>query len=254
MALMSFPLGSLRGDGAPRRRPAPAPPARRRWRRKAWLFVGGLAWLLFLLAMVTHDAADPAFTTSGSGEPVRNRVGLLGARVSDMALFLFGFSAWWLVPVALRAWLSSLATVLRTAPSAATRRRAGASGSGWRCCWRPVARWSGRGCTASRRTCPAMPAACSAGHSGRCRCAGWVLPARACCGSRSAWPARRWRCASRGWASPRPSASASTRLRERLHGQREQAEDRRLGEMAAREREHVVEVQRREEDEAHCRW
>ena len=36
-----------------------------------------------------------------------------GARVSDIALFLFGFSAWWLVPVALRAWLSSLAVALR---------------------------------------------------------------------------------------------------------------------------------------------
>ncbi len=69
-------------------RPAAVP-----WRRKAWLFIGGLAWLLLLLAMVTHDAGDPAFTTSGSGEPVRNRVGLLGARVADMAYFLFGFSA-----------------------------------------------------------------------------------------------------------------------------------------------------------------
>ena len=69
--------------------------------------------MLFVLAMLTHTAADPAFTTSGTGDLLGNKVGHLGARVSDVALFLLGFSAWWLVPVALRAWLAG-AQVART--------------------------------------------------------------------------------------------------------------------------------------------
>ncbi|MFY9514359.1 MAG: DNA translocase FtsK 4TM domain-containing protein [Rubrivivax sp.] len=62
---------------------------------------------------MTHDAGDPAFTTSGRGAAVLNKAGLLGAWISDLAYFLFGFSAWWLVPVSLRAWLSVLAHTLR---------------------------------------------------------------------------------------------------------------------------------------------
>ncbi|KPF50777.1 cell division protein FtsK [beta proteobacterium AAP121] len=107
---MSFSLGTLRGDSnavSPRSAEVP------RWRQQALLMAGALAWLLFVLAMVTHHAGDTAFTTSGTGEALRNKAGLLGARVSDMALFLLGFSAWWLVPVALRAWLSALARLLR---------------------------------------------------------------------------------------------------------------------------------------------
>jgi DNA segregation ATPase FtsK/SpoIIIE, S-DNA-T family len=118
---MTFPLGSLRADGAiDGPRPSAAPAAR--WRRQALLIAGGLAWLLFALALATHHSGDPAFTTSGSGAAVHNHAGLLGAHIADFAYFLFGFSAWWLLPVALRAWLSSLALALRdrrAAPEAA---------------------------------------------------------------------------------------------------------------------------------------
>ncbi len=109
---MTFPLGTMRADGAALAAPAgtEAPP---RWRHKLMLIVGAVAWLLLVLAMLTHQGSDSAFTTSGTGEPLANKVGLLGARVSDLLYFLFGFSAWWLVPVAARAWLSSLANLLR---------------------------------------------------------------------------------------------------------------------------------------------
>ena len=116
MPAMSFPLGSLGGEAGAASVAAPAvAPA---WRRQALLLLAALAWVLFVLAMLTRDAADPAFSTSGTGEALRNRAGLLGARVADLALFLFGFSAWWLVPVALRAWLSALARQLRAAQAA----------------------------------------------------------------------------------------------------------------------------------------
>ena len=112
MPVMSFPLGSLQADGSGAVA-SPMAGAGPRWRQQLLLVLGALAWLLFTLALATHDARDTAFTTSGTGEPLRNVVGVLGARVSDIALFLFGFSAWWLVPVALRAWLAALAVSLR---------------------------------------------------------------------------------------------------------------------------------------------
>jgi S-DNA-T family DNA segregation ATPase FtsK/SpoIIIE len=113
---MTFPLGSLAsGDGASRSarassRTAAAAP---RWRTKLALVAGAVLWLLLMLAMLTHDPNDAAFSTSGNGAPLHNKAGQLGAWVSDLVLFLFGYSAWWLPVVGLRLWLSSLAQWLR---------------------------------------------------------------------------------------------------------------------------------------------
>ncbi len=127
---MSFPLGSLLGGDAaageaatppkPARRSATlkreAPPpsaASRLLRTPLWLALTAFALALLVLAMATHDLRDAAFSTSGQRELVGNRVGALGAWLSDGLLFLFGFSAWWLPLLALRAWLRSLAGLLR---------------------------------------------------------------------------------------------------------------------------------------------
>ncbi|MBN8509566.1 MAG: DNA translocase FtsK 4TM domain-containing protein [Burkholderiales bacterium] len=121
---MTFPLGSLRADGAAAgtltrpgvvpSAPAPMPlTAAARLRRQALLAASGVLWLLFLLALATHHAGDPGFSTTGDGAALRNKAGLIGAWVADFGLFLFGVSVWWLVPVSLRAWLSALARTLR---------------------------------------------------------------------------------------------------------------------------------------------
>jgi S-DNA-T family DNA segregation ATPase FtsK/SpoIIIE len=125
---MTFPLGSLAPSaGASRSARAPAAAAPR-WRIKLTLVAGGVMWLLLLLALTTHNATDPSYSFSGTGAPVQNKAGQLGAWVSDLALFLFGYSAWWLPVVGLRLWLSSLAQWLRTdepadahQPTASTR-------------------------------------------------------------------------------------------------------------------------------------
>ena len=124
---MSFP-GSLLGggdDAAPAERPAPArkskkaaPPAApptppSPLRTPLWLLIGALVWCLVLLAMVSHDRADAAFSTAGTSAPAHNRVGALGAWISDLMLFGFGYSCWWLMLISLRAWLSGLARMLR---------------------------------------------------------------------------------------------------------------------------------------------
>ncbi|MFZ2649592.1 MAG: DNA translocase FtsK 4TM domain-containing protein [Burkholderiaceae bacterium] len=83
----------------------------------AWIALSAVLWLLALLALVSHDAGDAAFTTSGSGPATRNLVGVLGAWFSDLAFFCFGYSVWWVVAVAARVWLGVLALQLRDAPS-----------------------------------------------------------------------------------------------------------------------------------------
>jgi S-DNA-T family DNA segregation ATPase FtsK/SpoIIIE len=127
---MTFPLGSLRSEassssasgaaghsatytrsGAAESGDAAAHPAH--WRAQLMLIASGALWLLALLALVTHNAADPAFSTSGAAALAHNKAGTLGAWFSDLAFFLLGYSVWWLVAVSLRAWLSALARVLR---------------------------------------------------------------------------------------------------------------------------------------------
>jgi S-DNA-T family DNA segregation ATPase FtsK/SpoIIIE len=123
---MTFPLGSLREGGGSslvssaaglkrdgsRRAAVPHDPAG--WRAQLGLLIGAVLWLLAVLALATHNPADPAFSTSGTAAVTLNKAGALGAWFSDLAYFLFGYSIWWAVAVALRAWLGALARVLRT--------------------------------------------------------------------------------------------------------------------------------------------
>ena len=246
---MSFPLGSLQGDlgGAPAA--GAAADASAPWRRKAWLGLGALALLLFFLAMATRHAGDPAFSTSGTGEPVRNAVGLLGARTADLALFLFGWSAWWLLPVAGRAWLGALARTLRGEPAPARAARARvAVGLVLLLAASCALEWS-----RLYRFEAALP-----GHAGGVL--GWWLGPLSMqwlgfVGSGVLWIAALVAGLSLAlrfsWLAVAESLGAAVdRLRERRAETRERAEDLRLGEMAAREREHVV-VEERQAVEEH---
>ncbi len=121
---MTFPLGSLgsgtsaaSAEGAYTRKPArkiatpAAPPA---WRAQTVVLFGAVLWLLALLALATHNAGDAAFSTSGSSLVTQNRAGVIGAWFSDLAYFAFGYSAWWIMAATLRAWLGTLARLLRS--------------------------------------------------------------------------------------------------------------------------------------------
>jgi DNA segregation ATPase FtsK/SpoIIIE, S-DNA-T family len=111
---MTFPLGSLSADGgAASAGQSAAGAASMPMRRQLWLLGGAVLWLLAMLALITHHGADPGFSTSGTGEPLRNKAGQFGAWASDFALFLLGHSVWWLPLVGARAWLSALARSLR---------------------------------------------------------------------------------------------------------------------------------------------
>ena len=124
---MTFPLGSL-GAQAGRLAGAGGSRPRPRGRRGLVLLGTGALWLLLVLALLTHSAADPGFSTSGAGAPVHNRAGAAGAWAADLALFLFGFSVWWLVLAAAARWVAALGDWLRAeAPQAGSAASAAAA-------------------------------------------------------------------------------------------------------------------------------
>ena len=247
---MAFPLGSLRGDSAAAAlasaRVGATATTAPSWRRKALLFVGALGWLLALLALLTYSAADPAFTTSGSGEPLHNKAGHLGAHLADGAYFLFGFSAWWLVLVALRAWLAALASLLRgeAAPTHAPR---------WQF-WLGLALLMAASCsleyTRLYRLEPWLPG--QAGGVFGYLLGGLSVRGLGFAGSGVLWIALLVAAASMAlrfsWLQVAEAIGAGfDALRERRQGVRERAEDLRIGEQALREREQLVEEQRHED-------
>ena len=242
MPIMSFPLGSLQGDTATLdgRAAGGNPPAA--WRKQALLIATGLAWVLCTLALVTYNAADAAFTTSGTGTPVLNKVGLLGSRAADLAYFLFGYSAWWLVVVALRAWLGALAGTLRPETSTPHRRDWTVwAGLGLLLAASAALEW-----TRLYRWESLLP-----GHAGGVL--GYLLGPLSMrwlgfAGSGVAWIALLVVGSSLAlrfsWVQLADTVGERLdALRQRHLGRREAQEDRRMGEQALREREQIVEVQ-----------
>jgi S-DNA-T family DNA segregation ATPase FtsK/SpoIIIE len=74
---------------------------------------GFVLLVLWLVALLTYSPLDAAWSNSGTGGPVLNRVGRLGAWLADLSYFLLGFSVWWCLAAGLRAWLTSLAHWMR---------------------------------------------------------------------------------------------------------------------------------------------
>ncbi|MEJ5990716.1 DNA translocase FtsK 4TM domain-containing protein [Ramlibacter sp. PS3R-8] len=84
-----------------------------RFAHETALVLTAVALVFWLAAMISHSSLDAAFSTSGDGGPVNNWGGRLGAWLADACYFLFGYSAWWGVAAGVRAWLASLARWMR---------------------------------------------------------------------------------------------------------------------------------------------
>ncbi|MVW77504.1 DNA translocase FtsK 4TM domain-containing protein, partial [Bordetella sp. 02P26C-1] len=84
-------------------------------REARWILFAALAaWLTLVLA--TWSPSDPGWSHSVTNEAIHNRGGMFGAYLSDILLYLFGFSAWWWVVLLLqrvRAGYRRLASHLR---------------------------------------------------------------------------------------------------------------------------------------------
>jgi len=65
-------------------------------RESRWLLVVALLGYVALV-LGSYAKTDPGWSFSGSGEPIVNRGGHVGAWLADLLLYLFGVSAWWLV-------------------------------------------------------------------------------------------------------------------------------------------------------------
>ena len=268
---MTFPLGSLQAEGAPN---APDVPVRKSSRKAAtaaatspksserqaprlrrWgVVAGGVAWLLVALAFVTHSPSDAAFSTSGAGVGIANKAGAFGAWLSDIALFMLGYSAWWLPVLGLRLWLSSLARLLRVSRPDAPPEAPRVTRPTWMfwaglllllCAsasleWTRLYRWE-----------PAVPG----GHSGGV--IGYVLGPLSVqllgfAGSGVVWIVALMLGLSLAfrfsWARAAERIGGFVmNLREARVERRERAEDIKFGELALREREATIEVDRAEQ-------
>ncbi len=118
---MSYSLHTLHNPTDTASRPQP-PSGVRRFAQEIALVLGFLALVFWCLALFTHSAQDAAFSTSGTGGPIRNWGGRLGAVVADASYFLMGFTVWWCVAAGIRVWFSALAQWLQ-AESIATPAR-----------------------------------------------------------------------------------------------------------------------------------
>ena len=98
---------------------APAVTGWQRFLQEIALSLGFVFLLFWLVALLSHSAQDPAWTTSGSSATPHNWGGRIGAAISDLGFFVAGYSMVWCYLAALIAWLKALAARLRSADSPA---------------------------------------------------------------------------------------------------------------------------------------
>jgi S-DNA-T family DNA segregation ATPase FtsK/SpoIIIE len=65
--------------------------------REAACIVGALLVVALAAFLATFDRADPGFSHASTPGEIHNAGNIVGAWIADALLFLFGFSAWWLV-------------------------------------------------------------------------------------------------------------------------------------------------------------
>jgi S-DNA-T family DNA segregation ATPase FtsK/SpoIIIE len=107
---MTYSLNTLNAD-----RSTAGPAGVSRFAQEIGLVLGAAALAFWLLALLSHSLADPAWSTTGTTTEVGNWGGRLGALLADWSYYLLGFSVWWLFLAGVRAWLSTLARWLRGA-------------------------------------------------------------------------------------------------------------------------------------------
>ncbi len=108
---MTYSLNTL--NHSSRTAGAPARSGLARFTGELGLAAGLLVLLFWFLALLSYSLGDAAWSTSGNGGEVANAAGPVGAWLADGSYFLLGFSVWWCLAAGFRVWLSSLAGWLR---------------------------------------------------------------------------------------------------------------------------------------------
>jgi len=101
---MTYSLHTLNNETDP----TPALRGFRRFTQEIALTLGFVFLLFWLIALISHDPQDPAWTTSGASTHLLNWGGKLGAWLSDLSYFLFGYSVVWAYSAAFISWLTAL--------------------------------------------------------------------------------------------------------------------------------------------------
>jgi DNA segregation ATPase FtsK/SpoIIIE, S-DNA-T family len=136
---MTYSLNTLNAD-----RSGTTPAGLARFAREAGLVLGAAALVFWLLALISHSGADPAWSTTGSALEMTNWGGRAGALLADGSYYLLGFSVWWAFLAGARAWLSALAGWIRGQQGLVDEPQIHEeiTASGWRRFWRwPLAFW-----------------------------------------------------------------------------------------------------------------
>ncbi len=109
---MTYSLNTLNASSGSRAAPRSGAA---RFGHEIGLVLGLVAWVFWLLALLSYSAQDAAWSTSGGGQArmVANWAGRLGAWLADSSYFMLGFSVWWAVVAFVWAWLSALARWMR---------------------------------------------------------------------------------------------------------------------------------------------
>src|ERR1700719_14654 len=91
--------GRREAAAGPRTEPATAslPPRLVRLLHESWWLLIVVALIYLALVLATYHRSDAGWSFSGSGAPLQNKGGVVGAWVADLLLYLFGLSAWWWV-------------------------------------------------------------------------------------------------------------------------------------------------------------
>ena len=168
--------------------------------RESWWLLVVAAFLYLALILVTYTKADPGWSFTGTGAPIANRGGVVGAWLSDLLLYLFGLSAWWWV----------VGGVVLVVARLSARRAAGRTRASIRS---PLGAHRLRARAAVERRARSDPPVAAAGDAAararrrvrRCRSArrlrtASASTARRCCCSRCSRSARRCSSACRGCA------------------------------------------------------
>src|SRR6185437_4062933 len=79
--------------------PGTQPRLARALREAAWITLAA-AGIYLALILATFSRSDPGPSFSGSGAPLANKGGMLGAWLADAFYYVFGMSAWWWVALA----------------------------------------------------------------------------------------------------------------------------------------------------------
>jgi S-DNA-T family DNA segregation ATPase FtsK/SpoIIIE len=65
--------------------------------RESYLLLVAALVVYIALILASYTNTDPGWSYSGTGAPLGNRGGAVGAWLADLMLYLFGLSAWWFV-------------------------------------------------------------------------------------------------------------------------------------------------------------